>query len=705
MKKILIISNIILFCLISVSVVFNLIYQIEWLNWIAGLFLILMSACNSFYLFKKNKTNIWFIVFIELAIILAFVGNLFVVNNTLLGFILFSFSHILLFLSFTTISKFEWIELIYGACIAIPFIFLVVFSNIFGFANIWIKLLIILYFILCSIVLGKVVSNLLKKIKSTQIIQVISFILILIHNFLVICYSFSQVSHYILYVITGLFYLSFGLLTSSILTINESQPKNEENQQQEDKNFKITKPKKNIWSMLAIFIVMLLVGYSTVISFENFNIANPKISKTQFLQMVEQNLNIPIVEIYTENNETPKSKEEYVNASFKIYNCENEEYNFSVDMAENYGDENSVGIRLRGNSTKNARKKPFRIKFDKKKSVLGFEKNKSWVLLADYFDQSYIRNYTAFSIASYFNNLDFTPHPNHVALLLNGNFQGLYLLCEQIDEKSGRTNVDEDFNVETDTNFPFLVEMDDRANLEGITGIDNFYVEDFEPVEIKYPESDERDLKNGDDVVYNYINEYINAVFTTIKTGVKISVSFKNQLVGLEDLVNIDSLVDYYLVNEIMHNSDSIYKSIYMHKTKDGLMNFGPVWDFDYSLADNFIVPYEESYIESANNLFIAKRSAIFKLLLQNETFYNKVTNRFNELKYSILNIAENLKNYKEKIDIVASLDTKMWHGNTGKFQYDMQYDYVRLYLLDRYSYLNETFNLSHSDFISSVYV
>ena len=416
------------------------------------------------------------------------------------------------------------------------------------------------------------------------------------------------------------------------------------------------------------------------------------------------NLTLPIIEINTQDNQLPYDKEEYINCSFKISNCENDDYNFSVPMTRNYKEDGSVGIRLRGNSTMTARKRPYRIKFDEKKSLFGLKANKSWVLLADYYDQSYIRNYTAFTLADYFDNMDFVATPHHVALMINGEFKGLYLLCEQMDEKKGRADVDEEFDINTDTNFPFLVELDYYAQNEGVHGIDNFYVESvYNYVEIKFPEADERGATKGDDPVFDYIYEYINAAFKTITTNQKVEVSFSEQPVGLEDLIDVDSLVDYYLVNEIMVNTDNHYKSIYLHKTKDGKMKFGPIWDFDFSMATKFEVPYKESQIEDAYRLTLSRISPTYRALLHNVDFYNKVVTRYNEKSYAILETYNHLKDYKSVIDETAIIDSEMWRGITGKLQYDAQYDYVRLFLMERYNYLNEIFAKSHSEFLKLI--
>ncbi len=699
MKKIIIILNILLMCImLSADVFYSINQEYIWCKHIGSFCVLAIVFVCLLYAFKVKKINKFYFVSIISAIVFSLIADLVILYNITLGFILFVIAIGLFYIAFLNVSKFIKIDLLCGGSIAIPIVSIIVFGQIFGFKNVFIEILIILYAIAFSLLIGKSVINIIKSRKAIETLNFVATILFFISNFVILCHSFSYVSHFILIVYIGLLHISLCLFAYSMYTITKTGPE----KAFEEISF-LEQLKLYLKPVITAFILMLFIGYSTVISFRDFNIANPKISVSQFYQMVGNNLKIPVIEINTQYNLMPVSKEEYVNASFKISNCENSQDNFEVKMKDNYGDEDSVGIRLRGNSTKLARKRPFRIKFDKKKSLMGLEKNKSWVLLADYYDQSYLRNYVAFSIASDMDNMKFTPTPNHVALIINGNFQGLYLLCEQIDEKEGRTGVEEDFNVEYDTEFPFLVEMDALAHKEGIIGVDNFYVEGFKPVEIKYPEADERGVINGNDKVYKYINEYINAVFTTLRTGSPVKVSFRENLVSFEDLVDIDSAVDYYLMYEIMCSSDqNNLKSIYMNKSKDGKMQFGPIWDFDWSMTGGWEVPYVESGIETANILNIIK-SPIFNKLLKNEAFYTKVVTRFNEIKSRILEVAENLKTYKAKIDNVASIDTRCWHGVTGQFQYDMQYDYVRLYLQDRYTFLDGIYKLSHADFVSKI--
>ncbi|MBQ7351533.1 MAG: CotH kinase family protein [Clostridia bacterium] len=598
------------------------------------------------------------------------------------------------------VSKFNCVDLVYGSIIFVPMLFLMIFAPIFGFVNIGIKFLVILYVLIWSLLLGKAISNCIHTRKYVQIMSVVAVVLLFVANVVLLCHTFSMVSHKVESIYCIILFIGLMVLVSTCFKF-EFEPASSE-------GF-FSRLKSGRWSLVAIGMIMLLVGYGAVITIDTFNLANPKVSKAQFLSLVGDDLNIPLVEINTATGMLPPTKEEYVNASFSITNCGEGIEDVVVEMTENYDDENCVGIKLRGNSTKVLRKKPIRIKFDKKKSLMDLEANKSWVLLADYYDQSYLRNFTAFTLADSFDNLEFTPTPHHVALIMNGNFQGLYLLCEQVDEKEGRTGVDEDYDedlvgTEANQEYPFLVEMDKEAYKEGTTGVDNFYVEGFEPVEIKFPENDERGRTETTDEVFDYINEYVNAAFKALRTGEKVTLSFRpGQEFGLWDLVEIESAVDYYLMTEIMNNPDSSYKSIYLSKAIDGKMKFGPIWDFDFSMAGDYIVPYNKSHIETANSLTLANISKIFNKMLQDKNFYDAVALRYDQLKSTLIDVSNYLKDYKAIIDNVALIDTRMWHGRTGEMQYDMQYDYVRLYLLDRYVFLDKSFDLPHSEFLKLI--
>lgn len=438
---------------------------------------------------------------------------------------------------------------------------------------------------------------------------------------------------------------------------------------------------------------------------------------------------LPVVKIKTEDGKKPKDKENYVNCSFEITNCVDETHNFKVTMKETYDyeeDGGGVGVRLRGNTTQHFPKKPYRIKFEKKKSLFGLEKAKSWVLLADYLDQSNIRNYTAMTLGNkaffYHEGQDkedqvFTATPHHVVLEFNGEYKGVYLLCEQMDEKEGRANVEVDeedlYTNYEKTEFPFMIEMDQYAKDDKtLDDADKLLLEGYHPIEVKYPEAKDRGTYQGNDIIYDYMKEYLNAVKTTLTTGEKVVVSFRTNPVGFEDLVDVESLIDYNLLNEFMYNPDSIWKSCYMHKTINkldeegniveyGKLRMGPVWDFDWSMSNKYTgSPYAESYIEAARDFVTLNQSVFFTDFLRDEDNYELVQDRWDDISDNIKPVINHLRDYKAYISEASKFDAIMYYGLTGDFEFDMQYDYVRLFALDRTDFFDEMFELDHAEFL-----
>ena len=93
------------------------------------------------------------------------------------------------------------------------------------------------------------------------------------------------------------------------------------------------------------------------------------------------------INITTEGNAFPVDKENYVSGSLNVS---------EQDSSKILHEEMNMRIKLRGNSTFAADKKPFKIKFDSKQSLFGLDKAKDWVLLANYYDKSNIRNYLTY---------------------------------------------------------------------------------------------------------------------------------------------------------------------------------------------------------------------------------------------------------------------------------------------------------------------
>ena len=284
---------------------------------------------------------------------------------------------------------------------------------------------------------------------------------------------------------------------------------------------------------------------------------------------------LPVVYITTEGGKAITSKEDYVVSAVKIVDPAN-----SVNSINAEGEMNA-GVRGRGNTTWGYPKKPYRIKFDSKQGLFGLTKAKSWVLLANWLDPTLIMNTVTFAFGRAC-NFPFANHGIHVDLVLNGVYQGNYLLTEQIQVGDGRVAVDEDTG--------FLAEMDSYYDEEPKFKTTNYQM----PVMIKSPE----DL--ADPAGYDFVKAAINALADKMAAP-----TFPNS--GYRDLIDMDKLAEFMILNELIGNDEQKHpKSTYLYRhdpALDSKIYFGPLWDFDWAFG----------YAESGHVYFRNPQKRIFE--------------------------------------------------------------------------------------------
>ena len=366
---------------------------------------------------------------------------------------------------------------------------------------------------------------------------------------------------------------------------------------------------------------------------------------------------LPVVYIETEKEKKPKNKVDYVPCSVNLLNVE-EEYTLSSKPA---------GIRLRGNYTRKLKKKPYRIKFDEKTSPFGWKKNKSWVLLALYLDPSNIKDYAAFSFAKAIGSEAFVPHAQHVEVYLNGEYLGLYLFTDQVDENSGRTSVKQDFDANA-TEVPFLVEWDEYARKEGKEGREWFQIKNADSgvksyFEVKYPEADER----FSDAQFDYIQNYVTTVNTLCHADGTTQAQF-------EEYVDLKAFLDYYLVQELMSQSDINRKSINMSKAVGETLVMGPVWDFDWSAGG----PVKDKKSGHLHYVGWMSDTNWFAYMMKKDWFQSATRARWQEMKPALDTVLDELVEYKATIAPAAEKNAVQWKRWTeGENSFDSYFDFV----------------------------
>ena len=89
------------------------------------------------------------------------------------------------------------------------------------------------------------------------------------------------------------------------------------------------------------------------------------------------------------------------------------------------------------------------------------KKHKRWVLIANYSDKTLLRNYIASQMGNNIFNETWNPSFKSVHLILNGTYNGVYLLGEQIKIDKNRVNIQAIDEIEDDVNGDSIVDLND----------------------------------------------------------------------------------------------------------------------------------------------------------------------------------------------------------------------------------------------------
>ena len=97
----------------------------------------------------------------------------------------------------------------------------------------------------------------------------------------------------------------------------------------------------------------------------------------------------------------------------------------------------NVRVKGRGNSSWKMPRRSYQIKLPSRDSVLGMPPAKKWLLIANYADASLMRNKLMYDLAAQI--MDFAPQSEFADLWIDGDYQGVYLVCQRI--ATGKTSL------------------------------------------------------------------------------------------------------------------------------------------------------------------------------------------------------------------------------------------------------------------------
>jgi len=281
---------------------------------------------------------------------------------------------------------------------------------------------------------------------------------------------------------------------------------------------------------------------------------------------------LPVMYIMTDAPVT--SKDVYVTATCYIDAMGLE----GCDPLGSAGQPLTLQIKGRGNYTwKDFAKKPYRLKFDEKVKPLGMKKSRHFVLMANADDNlAFLRNTVGLQLSRMI-GLAYTPWQEPVEVVLNGDYIGLYMLTEKIRVAKNRVNIVEQADLATAPDSitgGWLFEIDNYSEEGQVT------ITEGNGEKLRFTMHTPEELSSQQ---HNYITSLLTATDHAIYATDKSSTAW-------EQLIDIDSLACYYIVQEVMDDAESFHGSCFIHKQQgqDTKLIFGPVWDFGNAFRRGF---------------------------------------------------------------------------------------------------------------------
>ncbi|MBI3509531.1 MAG: CotH kinase family protein [Bacteroidetes bacterium] len=418
--------------------------------------------------------------------------------------------------------------------------------------------------------------------------------------------------------------------------------------------------------------------------------------------------NLPIVIINTLNSQSiPDSPKIQADMGI-IYNGFGVR-NYMTDPWNNYN--GRIGIELRGSSSQMFPKKSYGLElwdtmnWPHNAPLINMPSENDWALIANYSDKSLMNNKLSYDLSREMGW--WAPRAENVEVVLNGEYQGVYLLVEKIKRDSNRVNIAPMTITNTSGDAltgGYIIKIDKGTGTGG-----GGWTSPFAPASATSGQTIFFQYDTPSDVTINipqqaYIQAYVDS-FETALAGP----NFANPNTGYAKYIDVNSFIDYFFVNEMSHNVDGYRLSTYLFKdrySRGGKLVMGPVWDYDISWGN-------ANYCNGNNTAGWAYQFGNYcsgdywqipfwwDRLMQDPAFRDKVRCRWEELSQTILsptylhNYCDSMALYLNESEqrnffVWPTLGTYVWPNPSPiPTTYQGEVDELKNFITGRYTWLD----------------
>jgi len=403
--------------------------------------------------------------------------------------------------------------------------------------------------------------------------------------------------------------------------------------------------------------------------------------------------NLPIVVITTDGNVTiPDEPRVYGNMKIIWHQDGSRNYLTDVNNPAFLNYDGRISIERRGSSSQNLPKKPYGLTTleaddvtNNNVSILGMPEENDWVLNSLAFDQTGMRDVLSYEISERFGH--YAPRRVYCEVMINGDYQGLYVFMEKIKVDKDRVNIEK--MDETCNSYPEVtggyITKTDRATNEPVAwtmpSYSGWWGSSVSFVH-HYPKP------NG---ITSAQDQYIHNVFLQLA-----SVAGQHNIdiaTGIPSVIDIPSFVDLMMIGEFSSNVDVYELSTFFHKDRKGKLRAGPVWDYNLAYGhDEFgnRSRYDVWQFDNSDNT----GPKFWKDLFDTEMFRCYMARRWYELiqpgqplNYDM--VCARMDEFDEWILEGVGRDNQRWHKMTNH-AYELQA--MKTWIQQRINWLNNNF-------------
>ena len=358
-----------------------------------------------------------------------------------------------------------------------------------------------------------------------------------------------------------------------------------------------------------------------------------------------QESNLPIVMIDTYGEDI--LDEPRIDAYMGVINNANGINN----IGDNFNDyDGKITIEKRGNSSQDQEKPPYRFETvdnnaeNNNVKLLGLPEENDWILYAPWSDKSLLRNVLIYSLSNEMGR--YAPRSKFVELYINDEYRGVYVLMEKIKRDKNRVEIsalNPNENSGDNVTGGYILKFDWAETGDNNGGF--YSLIDGMRYNYHYPKADEISTQQKD-----YIQTFINS-YENVMNG-----NNYNTENGYSKFIDVESFIDFIILQEISRNVDAYGLSTYVYKDKESINNkltAGPIWDFNHGFGN---CDYYEAWETDGWNISyiyddMDQRAFWWLKLWDEENFKGMVKDRYNELRLSVLST----NNVNSKIDEYVS--------------------------------------------------